>query len=48
MTLHFRHGRGAALLRYINRDEITVFMCEQIEALSGVVSVPAQELSGIA
>ena len=46
MTLHFRDRRGAASLHHINRAEITVFMCEQIEALSGVVSVSA--LSGIA
>ena len=29
MTLHFKDRRGAASLRYRNRTEITVLMCEQ-------------------
>ena len=29
VTLYFRDQRRAALLRYRNRTEITVFMCEQ-------------------
>ena len=30
MTLHFRDRRGAALLRYRNRAEITVLMCDMV------------------
>ena len=30
VTLNFRDRRGAASLRYRNRTEITVLMCEQI------------------
>ena len=29
VTLHFRDRRGEALLRYKNRTEITVLVCEQ-------------------
>ena len=29
VTLHFRDRRGEALLRYKNRTEITVLMCER-------------------
>ena len=47
VTLHFRDRRGGASLRYRNHAEITVLMCEK-EALSGMISVPAQKLSGIA
>ena len=28
-ALHFRHRRGAASLRYINRAEITVLVCKK-------------------
>ena len=37
-----RDRRGAASLRYRNRAEITVLMCEQ-KLLSGMVFVPAQK-----
>ena len=37
---------GSASLRYRNRGGISILMCEQIEALSGMVFVPAQNLSG--
>jgi len=36
VTHHFRDRRGAASLRYRNRAEITVLMCESIEALSSM------------
>ena len=41
-----RDRRGAASLRYRNRAEVTVLMCEQ-KLLSGMVFVPAQKLSSI-
>ena len=46
VTLHFRDRRlGTASLRYRNRLEITVLYV-WIEAISGMVSAPAQKLSG--
>ena len=39
-----RHRRGAASLRYRNRAEITVLVCDQ---KPGMVFVPAQKLSSI-
>ena len=48
MFLHFRDRRGAALLRYgESRVKTTILMCEQKQALSGMVFVPAQKLSFI-
>ena len=46
VTLPFRDQRRAASLRYRNRAEITVPYV-WTEALSGMVFVPAQKLSGI-
>ena len=42
---HLRDRRGAALLRYRNRNENFVLMCER--TLSGIVYVPVQKLSGV-
>ena len=45
VMLHFRDQRSAYSLRSRNPAEITVVMC--IEALSGMVLMPAKEVSSI-